>query len=95
MEGAGEFMERIVDEPLLLWTAAVLSIFLVVGIVKRVLSIIVSCAVLLILYLVYLTFLEEQFPIPEMDWSEWRGSAETWFGQESEPSSDENDTEPE
>ena len=88
-------MERIVDEPLLLWTAAVLSIFLVVGIVKRVLSIIVSCAVLLILYLVYLTYLEEQFPIPEMDWSEWRGSAETWFGQESEPSSDGNDTEPE
>ena len=62
-----------------------LSLFLVVGIVKRMLSIIVSCAVLLILYLVYLTFFEEQFPIPEMDWSEWRGNSGNWFGQESEP----------
>jgi len=83
MEGAEAFIERMANEPLLLWTAAVLSLFLVVGIVKRVLSIIVSCAVLLILYLVYLTFFEEQFPIPEMDLIEWKRSAEAWFGAES------------
>ena len=92
MEGAAEFMERMVDEPLLLWSAAVLSLFLVVGIVKRVLSIIVSCTLLLILYLVYLTYLEEHFPMPELDWSELRGNTEAWFGSEIESYTEGNGT---
>ena len=92
MEGTGEFMERMVDEPLLLWTAAVLSVFLAVGIVKRVLSIIVSCTLLLILYLVYLTYLEEHFPMPELDWIELRGNTEAWFGLEIESYTEGNGT---
>ena len=95
MEDVLEMIEHVGQEPLLLWTAAVLSVFLLVGILKRVLSIIVSCAILIILYLVYLTYFEEDFPLPEADVGEWIKLGENWFESESEPALDGNETDSE
>ncbi|MFP6892576.1 MAG: hypothetical protein VCA18_02425 [Opitutales bacterium] len=92
MDEVWEIINHIGQEPLLLWTAAVLSVFLLVGILKRVLSIIVSCAILIILYLVYLTYFEEEFPLPEADVGEWIKIGENWFDSEPEPILDDNQT---
>ena len=92
MDEVWEMIEHVGQEPLLLWTAAVLSVFLLVGILKRVLSIIVSCAILIILYLVYLTYFEEEFPLPEADVGEWIKIGENWFDSEPEPILDANET---
>ena len=92
MDEVWEMIEYIGQEPLLLWTAAVLSVFLLVGILKRVLSIIVSCAILIILYLVYLTYFEEEFPLLEAEVGEWIKIGENLFGSEPEPILDSNET---
>ena len=76
MEGVSEFWEQLRASPLLLWVAGVLALFLVVGIVKRVLTIAVLSGVLLLLYFVYVTNFQERFPLPEFDWDGWR---ERWL----------------
>ena len=76
MEGISEFWEQLQANPLLLWVAGVLALFLVVGIVKRVLTIAVLSGVLLLLYFVYVTNFQERFPLPEFDWDGWR---ERWL----------------
>jgi hypothetical protein len=92
MDELWKIINHVGQEPLLLCTAAVLSAFLLVGILKRVLSIIVSCAVLIILYLVYLTYFEEEFPLPEADVGEWIKIGENLFDSEPEPILDGNET---
>ena len=92
MDEVWEMIEHVAQEPLLPWTAAVLSVFLLVGILKRVLSIIVSCAILIILYLVYLTYFEEEFPLPEAGVGEWIKIGENWFNSEPKPILDDNQT---
>ena len=79
MEGVSEFWEQLQANPLLLWVAGVLALFLVVGIVKRVLTIAVLSGVLLLLYFVYVTNFQERFPLPEFDWDGWR---ERWLPTE-------------
>ena len=76
MEGISEFWEQLQANPLLLWVAGVLALFLVVGIVKRVLTIAVLSGVLLLLYLVYVANFQERFPLPEFEWDGWR---ERWL----------------
>ena len=56
MEGLSELWEQLETNSLLLWVAGVLSLFLVVGIIKRVLTITVLSGVLLLLYFIYVTF---------------------------------------
>jgi hypothetical protein len=90
-----EIINHIGQEPLLLWSAAVLSVFLLVGILKRVLSIIVSCAILIILYLVYLTYFEEEFPLPEADVGEWIKIGENWLDSKPERVLDDNQSDSE
>jgi hypothetical protein len=95
MDEVWEIINHIGQEPLLLWSAAVLSVFLLVGILKRVLSIIVSCAILIILYLVYLTYFEEEFPLPEADVGEWIKIGENWLDSKPERVLDDNQTDSE
>jgi hypothetical protein len=95
MDEVWEIINHIGQEPLLLWSAAVLSVFLLVGILKRVLSIIVSCAILIILYLVYLTYFEEEFPLPEADVGEWIKIGENWLDSKPERVLDDNQSDSE
>ncbi len=67
MEGVTELWDQLQANPLLLWVAGVLALFLVVGIVKRVLTIAVLSGVLLLLYFVYVTNFQDSFPLPEVD----------------------------
>ncbi len=83
MEGISEFWEQLRANPLLLWVAGVLALFLVVGIVKRVLTIAVLSGVLLLLYLVYVTNFQERFPLPDFDLDGWR---ERWLPAEEDAS---------
>ena len=67
--------------PLLLWVGGGLSLFLVVGILKRLLTIALLSGVLLLLYFVYVTNFQERFPLPEINWDElW----ERWWPGENE-----------
>ena len=70
MEGLSELWEQLETNSLLLWVAGVLSLFLVVGIIKRVLTITVLSGVLLLLYFIYVTNFQERFPLPEIDLEE-------------------------
>ncbi|MBG30076.1 MAG: hypothetical protein CMI31_08755 [Opitutae bacterium] len=76
MEAVSELWEQLQAHPLLLWVAGVLALFLMVGIVKRVLTIAVLSGVLLLLYFVYVTNFQERFPLPEFDLDEMR---ERWL----------------
>ena len=76
MEAISELWEQLQANPLLLWVAGVLALFLLVGIVKRVLTIAVLSGVLLLLYFVYVTNFQERFPLPEFDLDEMR---ERWL----------------
>ena len=79
MEAISELWEQLQANPLLLWVAGVLALFLLVGIVKRVLTIAVLSGVLLLLYFVYVTNFQERFPLPEFDLDEMR---ERWLPAE-------------
>jgi len=76
MEAVSELWEQLQANPLLLWVAGVLALFLVVGIAKRVLTIAVLSGVLLLLYFVYVTNFQERFPLPEFDLD---GVRERWL----------------
>ena len=76
MEAVSELWEQLQANPLLLWVAGVLALFLLVGIVKRVLTIAVLSGVLLLLYFVYVTNFQERFPLPEFDLD---GVRERWL----------------
>ncbi len=79
MEGLSELWEQLETNSLLLWVAGVLSLFLVVGIIKRVLTITVLSGVLLLLYFIYVTNFQDRFPLPEVD---WEGLQERWLPAE-------------
>ena len=81
MEGVSEFWEQLQANPLLLWVAGVLALFLVVGIAKRVLTIAVLSGALLLLYFVYVTNFQDSFPLPEVDVD---GLRERWLPGEEE-----------
>ena len=81
MEGVTELWDQLQANPLLLWVAGVLALFLVVGIVKRVLTIAVLSGVLLLLYFVYVTNFQDSFPLPEVDVD---GLRERWLPGEEE-----------
>ena len=76
MEAVSELWEQLQANPLLIWVAGVLALFLLVGIVKRVLTIAVLSGVLLLLYFVYVTNFQERFPLPEFDLD---GVRERWL----------------
>ena len=65
MEAVSELWEQLQANPLLLWVAGVLALFLVVGIVKRVLTIAVLSGALLLMYFIYVVNFQDRFP---MDW---------------------------
>ena len=81
MEGVTELWDQLQANPLLLWVAGVLALFLVVGIVKRVLTIAVLSGALLLLYFVYVTNFQDSFPLPEVDVD---GLRERWLPGEEE-----------
>ncbi|MFP6854417.1 MAG: hypothetical protein VB980_01435 [Opitutales bacterium] len=90
MDGVRELWESIQASPLLLWIGGVLSLFLLVGILKRLLIIAVLSGALLLLYFVYVTNFQERFPLPEMHWDEllerwWPGGHETNASSELAP----------
>ena len=65
MEGLGQAWESLQGNPFLLVLGGVLALFLVVGIVKRVLTIAVLSGALLMMYFIYVVNFQERFP---MDW---------------------------
>ena len=65
MEGLGQAWESLQGNPFLLGLGAVLALFLVVGIVKRVLTIAVLSGALLLMYFIYVVNFQDRFP---MDW---------------------------
>ena len=82
MDGLDDLLDRMTGQPLLLWTAGLIGLFLLVAIIKRVLSIIVLCSALLMMYLIYVTYFEEQYPLPEIEELEpelWKRTIESWF----------------
>lgn len=85
MDGLDDLLDRMTGQPLLLWVVGVIGLFLLVAIIKRVLSIIVLCSALLMMYLLYMTYFEEQYPLPEIEGLEpelWKRAIEGWFDSE-------------
>ena len=76
MERLTEFWDQLQANPLLLWVAGILALFLAVGVIKRVLTIALLSGALLLMYFVYVTNFQERFPLPEFDWEEMR---ERWL----------------
>ena len=72
MEGLGEAWESLRANPVLLGLGGVLTIFLIVGIVKRILTIAVLSSALLLMYFVYVVNFQERFPM------DWGGLQEGW-----------------
>ena len=78
MEGLGQAWDSLQGNPFLLGLGAVLTLFLVVGIVKRVLTIAVLSGALLLMYFVYVVNFQERFP---MNWGRFQ---ESWTPGEEE-----------
>ena len=87
MEGVSTIWDQLQTNPLLLWVAGVLALFLLVGIIKRVLTIALLSGGLLLLYFVYVMNFQDRFPLPEVDWD---GLRERWLpGEDEAPASPE------
>ena len=76
MEGLSEVWEHLQANPILLGLVAVLAVFLLVGLIKRILTIALLSGVLLLLYFVYVTNFQDSFPLPDIDWD---GLQERWL----------------
>jgi hypothetical protein len=72
-----DLIERILSHPLLSFALALLCILLLFAVLKGLLKLILVLLVLGSIYLGYISFLQDDYPLPEIDeglierWNEW------------------------
>jgi hypothetical protein len=72
-----DLIERILSHPLLSFALALLCILLLFAVLKGLMKLILVSLVLASIYLGYITFLQDDYPLPEIDedllerWNEW------------------------
>ena len=72
-----ETIDQILSHPLLSFTLALLCILLFFAVLKGLIKLVLTALVLASLYFGYITFLQDEFPLPEIDegivekWNEW------------------------
>ena len=78
MEGLSQVWEQLQASPILLGVAVLVAVFLVVALIKRILTIALLSGALLILYFFYMTNFQDSFPLPDG----WDGFQEPWLTEE-------------
>ena len=78
MEGLSQVWEQLQASPILFGVAILVAVFLVVALIKRILTIALLSGALLILYFVYMTNFQDSFPLPDG----WDGFHERWLTEE-------------
>ena len=72
-----DLIERILSHPLLSFALALLCILLLFAVLKGLMKLILVLLVLASIYLGYITFFQDDYPLPEIDedllerWNEW------------------------
>ena len=72
-----DLIERILSHPLLSFALALLCILLLFAVLKGLMKLILVSLVLATIYLGYITFFQDDYPLPEIDedllerWNEW------------------------
>ena len=72
-----ELIDQILSHPLLSFTLALLSILLLFAILKGLIKLVLIALALAAIYFGYVTFLQDDMPLPEIDeeiiekWNEW------------------------
>lgn len=72
-----DLIERILSHPLLSFALALLCILLLFAVLKGLMKLILVSLVLASIYLGYITFFQDDYPLPEIDedlferWNEW------------------------
>jgi hypothetical protein len=72
-----DLIERILSHPLLSFALALLCILLLFSVLKGLMKLILVSLVLASIYLGYITFFQDDYPLPEIDedllerWNEW------------------------
>ena len=72
-----DLIERILSQPLLSFALALLCILLLFAVLKGLMKLILVSLVLASIYLGYITFFQDDYPLPEIDedllerWNEW------------------------
>ena len=72
-----DLIERILSHPLLSFVLALLCILLLFAVLKGLMKLILVLLVLASIYLGYITFFQDDYPLPEIDedllerWNEW------------------------
>ena len=72
-----DLIERILSQPLLSFALALLCILLLFAVLKGLMKLILVLLVLASIYLGYITFFQDDYPLPEIDedllerWNEW------------------------
>ena len=72
-----DLTERILSHPLLSFALALLCILLLFAVLKGLMKLIISSLVLVAIYLGYVSFFQDDYPLPEIDedvierWNEW------------------------
>tara|TARA_Y100000588_G_C13514434_1_gene610811 strand:- start:226 stop:495 length:270 start_codon:yes stop_codon:yes gene_type:complete len=80
MEGLAQVWEQFQANPVLLGAAVVVAVFLVFGLIKRILTIALLSGALLILYFIYVTNFQDRFPLPDaLD-----GLQERWLNKDND-----------
>lgn len=78
MEGLWQVWEQLQANPILLGVAVLVAVFLVVALIKRILTIALLSGALLILYFIYVTNFQDSFSLPD----DWDGFQERWLTEE-------------
>ena len=99
-----EILEQILSHPLLSFTLALLCVLLLFAILKGLIKLVISALILAALYFCYVSFLQDDYPLPKIDddildqWNEWVEPYRsidlnvTLFGDDQVPDVNINDT---
>ena len=99
-----EILEQILSHPLLSFTLALLCVLLLFAILKGLIKLVISALILAALYFGYVSFLQDDYPLPKIDdyileqWNEWVEPYRsidlnvTLFGDDQVPDVNINDT---
>ncbi|MBT3667451.1 MAG: hypothetical protein HN625_01120 [Flavobacteriaceae bacterium] len=72
-----EILEQILSHPLLSFTLALLCVLLLFAILKGLIKLVMTALILVVLYFGYVSFLQDDYPLPKIDddlvdqWNEW------------------------
>ena len=99
-----EILEQILSHPLLSFTLALLCVLLLFAILKGLIKLVMTALILVVLYFGYVSFLQDDYPLPKIDddildqWNEWVEPYRsidlnvTLFGDDQVPDVNINDT---